>query len=397
MKKNILFVMPSLSAGGGEKSLVNLLSQLDYNKYNVDLFLFNHEGIFMEFVPKEVNIVPLSEDYLIFTLPLMKSLKQFFLKGKLSLVYNRMMYSIFNRRGSKNTSVREQRSWKYLSKSLEKLNRKYDTAVGFLEKSATYFTVEKVDSDNKIGWIHIDYDQMGMDPNFDLNYFRQLNKLVTVSEECAKVLKNRFPCQSNKVEIVYNIVSPKMIRNMAEQNLQHSSDKRDNEISIISIGRLHYQKAFELAIESCKILVDKGYKINWNVIGEGPERNHLETLIKMYRLEKNFRLLGLKSNPYPYIKQADIYVQTSKFEGKSIAIDEAKILNKPIVVTNYSTAKDQIKDGVNGLIVEMNSKAISSGIEKLINNSPLRERFTQHLSVENLGTEDEIKKLYYVI
>lgn len=396
MKKKLLFIMPSLSAGGGEKSLVNLLSQLDYSKFSVDLFLFNHDGIFMEFVPEEVNIVPLPSEYINFTLPLTKSIKRFLLQGKFMLAYNRILFAICNR-GSHNSSIREQSSWKYLSKFFNNLDKKYDTAIGFLEKSATYFCVDKVKADNKIGWVHIDYDQLGMDPKFDLNYFERLDKLVTVSEECSKVLKKRFPSQSNKVEVLYNIVSPTIIKNMAEHGQLNSFYEMGDEISLISIGRLHYQKAFDLAIESCKILVDKGYKINWNVIGEGPERVHLEHLIKTHKLEKNFKLLGLKSNPYPFIKQADIYVQTSKFEGKSIAIDEAKILNKPIVVTNYSTAKDQIHDGVNGLIVEMHPQAISSGIEKLINNTSLRERFARHLSTEKLGTEDEIKKLYNVI
>jgi glycosyltransferase involved in cell wall biosynthesis len=396
MKKKLLFIMPSLTAGGGEKSLVNLLSQLDYSKFSVDLFLFNHDGIFMEFVPKEVNIIPLPSEYINFTLPLTKSIKRFLLQGKFMLAYNRILFAICNR-GSNNTSIREQSSWKYLSEFFNKLDRKYDTAIGFLEKSATYFCVDKVEANNKIGWVHTDYDQLGMDSKFDLNYFNKLDKLVTVSEECSKVLKKRFPSQINKVEVLYNIVSPTIIKNMAKHGLENSSDKKANEVSIISIGRLHYHKAFDLAIESCRILVDKGYKINWNIIGEGPERVHLEHLIKTHKLEKDFKLLGLKSNPYPFINQADIYVQTSKFEGKSIAVDEAKILNKPIVVTNYSTAKDQIHDGVNGLIVEMNPHAISSGIEKLINDRSLRERFAQHLSIEKLGTEDEIKKLYKVI
>ncbi|MFC3884780.1 glycosyltransferase [Bacillus songklensis] len=393
MKKNLLFVMPSLSAGGGEKSLVNLLSQIDYDLYNVDLFLLNHDGIFMEFVPKEVQLLSLPDAYHLFTLPLFKSIKKLLLGGKISLACNRIMFAI-NNRSTKNTSIREQHNWKHLSESLDKLNKKYDVAIGFLEKTSTYFCVDKVDAYKKIGWVHIDYDKLGMDPSIDIEYFSKLNNIVTVSEECANILKSRFLSQKNKIDVIYNIVSPTMINKMANQDNIDVYDKKGDEIIILSIGRLHYQKGFEMAIEACKKLVDKGYNIKWNIIGEGEEREKLTSLIKANNLEHNFKLLGLRSNPYPYIKQADIYTQTSKFEGKSIAIDEAKILNKPIIVTNFSTAKDQINDDVDGLIVDMNPAAVAEGLEKLITDVSLREKLTHNLSHLKLGTEEEIHKLY---
>lgn len=396
MKKNLLFVMPSLSAGGGEKSLVNLLSQIDYQLYNVDLFLFNHEGIFMEFVPKDVQILPIPETYKTFTLPLFKSVKTFLLKGEISLAYNRCMFTIKNRAG-KNTSIKEQYSWKYIAKSLNEIEKQYDATIGFLEKTATYFCVDKVKAHKKIGWVHIDYNKLGMDSNFDALYFRKLNNIVTVSEECANILKNRFPNQKDEISVIYNIVSPTMIHKMANQENKDVYTKKDNEIIILSVGRLHYQKGFEMAIESCKKLIDKGYKVKWNIIGEGEEREQLTNLIKVNKLENNFKLLGLKSNPYPYIKQADIYAQTSKFEGKSIAIDEAKILNKPILVTDFSTAKDQIDNEINGLIVDMKPEAIAKGIERLIKDTELRKKLVNNLSKEKLGTEEEIYKLYEIL
>lgn len=188
-----------------------------------------------------------------------------------------------------------------------------------------------------------------------------------------------------------------MIHKMANQENKDVYVKKDNEIIILSVGRLHYQKGFEMAIESCKKLIDKGYKIKWNIIGEGEEREQLTNLIKANKLENNFKLLGLKSNPYPYIKQADIYAQTSKFEGKSIAIDEAKILNKPILVTDFSTAKDQIDNEINGLIVDMKPEAIAEGIERLIKDTELKGKLVSNLSKEKLGTEEEIYKLYDIL
>ncbi|SFL16012.1 Glycosyltransferase involved in cell wall bisynthesis [Paenibacillus sp. 1_12] len=396
MKKELLFVIPSLTSGGGERSLVSLLSKIDYDLYNVDLFLLTHDGLFMDLLPSEVNLIPLSEEYKLFTLPIVHSMRKLLIQGKPSLAYNRIMFSMKNRY-SDNLSKREQYNWKFISKSLDRLPKKYDVAVGFLEKTSIYFCVEKVDADKKMGWVHTDYDKLGMDTNIDNEYFSQLDHIITVSEECANILIRSFPEQKEKIAVIYNIVSPTMIKKMANETNHDLYLKKEDEVIILSIGRLHNHKGFEMAVEACKKVIDRGYKIKWNIIGDGEERDKLTQLIKANELQNTFILLGLKTNPYPYIKQADIYAQTSRVEGKSIAIDEAKILNKPILVTNFSTASDQINDNVDGLIVEMDSDAIANGIEKLIVEKSLREMFIKNLAGLQLGTEQEIDKLYDLI
>ncbi|MBT2709485.1 glycosyltransferase [Pseudomonas sp. ISL-84] len=396
MKKNLLFVIPSLSAGGGEKSLVNLLSQINYDLYNVDLFMLNQEGIFMEFLPKQVNVLSLPETYKLFSLPLLNSTWKLLQNRKLSLIYHRIIFTIKNKYIPE-VSKREQHTWKQLSRSIDKFEKKYDAAIGFLEKTSTYLCIDKVDARQKIGWVHIDYDKLGMDPEFDFPYFKKLSRIVTVSEECANIFMKRFPSQSKKVDVIYNIVSPTIINKMANQKQEDGYFKNSDDITILTIGRLHDQKGLDIAIKACKGLLEKGHKIKWYVIGEGDEREKLSNLIEENKVGEHFKLLGLKSNPYPYLKHADIYVQSSRFEGKSIAIDEAKILNKPIVVTDFSTAKDQIENNVNGLIIDMDSDGLIRGIEKLIMNPALRNTFIQNLKKEKLGTEDEINKLYKII
>lgn len=396
MKKNILFIMPSLAAGGGEKSLVNLLSQIDFSLYSVDLFLLNNNGIFLNHLPKEVKIINFSTKYKLFTLPLKASITQLLRSGYIHVIYPRIMYSLFNRI-LPNNSKREQKVWKFLSKGIEVIEKKYDIAVGFLEKTSIYMCVDQVKAERKIGWIHNDYDQLGMDPKFDKSYFEQLDNIITVSEECFKILKKRFPEYQKKIELMYNIVSPKVINDLANQETGNLFEKRKDEVILLSIGRLHYQKGFDKAIEACKILIDKGNKVKWYILGDGDERGKLEILIKEKELEGHFVLLGIKANPYPYIQQADLYVQSSRYEGKSIAIDEAKILKKPILVTNFSTAKDQIKNHFNGIIVEKNPMAIANGIEQLINDENLKRKLVSNLINESLGTEYEIKKFYKII
>ena len=389
MKKNILFVINNVNCGGAEKALISLLETINYSMYNVDLFLFKHEGLFFSKIPQPVNLLEEPFEYQYFDMSMKKAIIGCIQKGRIDIALSRLCAGyIF--KSEKNRARCEQRTWKYISKSLKRLDKKYDVAIGYLEKNPIYFCIDKVNAEKKIGFIHNDYDELGMDPSIDMEYFSKLDNIITVSEECANVLKQRFPMYKKKVKVMYNIVSPNMINKMSLEKI----DMRHKGTKIVSVGRLNYQKGFEMAIGACKELKDNGYKITWYVVGEGEERAPLEKMIEENNLQGTFILLGIKENPYPYIREADIYVQPSRYEGKSIAIDEAKILHKPIVVTNFSTAKDQIKNEETGIIVEMNPLAISEGLKKIIDNEKLKNKLTDNLSKEALGTESEIEKLY---
>lgn len=395
MKKDILFIIPSLGAGGGEKSLINLLIQMDFNKYNVDLFLLNHNGLFMEFIPKEVNILGMTEDIEIFNKSLKNSISEYLAKGKCNLAFNRLMFCLKNR-FNKNNGIAEQYSWRNLRAAIGMIDKKYDVAIGYLEKTSNYICVDCVQAKKKMGWIHNDYRKLNLDKNLDESYFEKLNYLITVSEECEKVLKEEFPNIKNKVKLIFNIVSKKTIERLATEKIEENI-MNDDKVNILSIGRLHGQKGFDIAIDACKILIDSGYNACWYVIGEGKERKKLEELIEKNNLKNNFKLLGLKSNPYKYLKACDIYVQPSRYEGKSVAIDEAKILCKPIVVTNFSTVYDQIEDSRTGIITEMNDISLSKGIESLIDNKELKKYINSNLRRLNLENKDQINKLYEII
>ncbi|MBJ8104385.1 MULTISPECIES: glycosyltransferase [Bacillus cereus group] len=389
MKKDVLFVINNLNCGGAEKSLISLLNTMDYSRYNVDLFLFKHEGLFLNKIPKQVNVLEEPPEYQLFDMPIKAAIMKCLRQGRLDIALSRVCAGyIF--KSEKNKARCEQRVWRYLSKSLQNISKKYDVAIGYLEKNPVYFCIDKVNANKKIGFIHTDYDKLGMDPNIDRGYFRSLDHIVTVSEECANVLKQRFSIYNDKIGVIHNIVSPSTINKMSQEKI----DLERKGVKLVSVGRLSHEKGFDLAIEACKNLVGDGYEIKWYIIGEGEGRGKLEKMIEENHLQDHFLLLGLKENPYPYIREADIYVQPSRFEGKSIAIDEAKILHKPIVVTNFSTAKDQIKNEENGLIIDMDAHSLSEGIKKLIHNEELRNKLIKNLSDEELGTESEIKKLY---
>lgn len=389
MKKKLLFVMNNLHCGGAEKALISLLETLDYSLYEVDLLLFKKEGIFLTKIPEEVNLLEEPYEYRYFDMSIKAAITDCLQKGKINIAMSRLQAGyIF--RSEKNKARCEQRVWKYISKSLKPLAKEYDAAIGYLEKNPVYYCLEKVQAKKKIGFIHNDYDKLGMDPMIDRKYFNQLDHLVTVSEECVNILKERFPMYHQKIELMHNIVSPSVIVKLAEED----SFSKEKEITITSVGRLHSQKGFDLAVEACELLLKNGYELKWYVVGEGEERSKLEQLIHRKKLENSFILVGLKENPYPYIKHCDIYVQTSLYEGRCLTITEAKILQKPIVSTNFKVVTDQIQHGNNGLVVEMNGPAIYEGIKQLIDSKELRDYFSENLAKEDLGTESEVEKLY---
>lgn len=394
MKKDILFIIPSLSAGGGEKSLINLLEQIDYTQYNVDLFTLNKDGLFLDFVPNEVNIIENPKDLEVFKLSIIKSITKFLVNRNLRLAFNRGMFFIKNKLKI-SVSKREQYSWKYIKGAIGVLDKKYDVAIGYLEKTSNYICIDCVQADKKIGWIHTDYNKLGADKKFDKRYLSQLDYIVTVSEECAQVLKKEFNDLSKRIRIIKNIVSPSTIKKMSLENIDIKTI--NNEKIIVSVGRLSCEKGFDIAVKSCKILKDRGLKVKWILIGDGVEKANIEKLINENKLMSDFILVGVKSNPYKYLSKADIYVQPSRFEGKSIAMDEAKILGKPIVATNFSTVRDQINDKVDGIITEMNERSLADGIELLINDSKLYSNIVNNMREMSLGTESEVNKLYELI
>ena len=393
MKKDLLFIMNNLTCGGAEKALISLLQTIDYSKYNVDLYLFKHEGLFMSQLPKEVNLLPAPELYPYFDMSIKKAVLENLKSGNFNVVLNRLKMAILFKT-EKHPAIREQKLWKYLSKCLIPLEKEYDLAVGFLEKTPNYFCVDKVNAKVKVGFVHNDYDKLGMDTKIDAPYFEKLQHVATISEECLVSLQRSFPYLTNKFIILKNISSPRLILKLAEEK----TEPLFSGLKLLTVGRLSEQKGYDFAIKAATILKEK-HKIDfrWYILGTGPLQDQLNKQIEAEGVHENIVFLGLKENPYPYIKQSDLYVQPSRFEGKSVAIDEAKILHKPIIVTNFNSAKDQITNEQNGLIVEMNPEAIADGIARLHSNNALQQKLIAALKTEEMGNENEIEKLYALI
>lgn len=390
MKKQILFVIPSMRSGGAEKSLLTLLTLFDYEKYDVDLLSFRHDGLFFEKLPPQVNILSGNEDYEMFDGDALAALKYFIKKGKLFSAIDRWKYSKLSSLADEH--LREEKQWDFLKKQLPKITKKYDCAIGYLEGNANRFVAESINANKKLCYIHNDIEKLGFDKEIYKKTFAKIDIIVTVSQECKNSLCKYFPEQNEKLKIIENITCRKILVEQSGDEAVYQ--KEADETVICTVGRFSEQKNIPLAVRACAELTRRGKKLKWYHIGVGELKSDVEKVIAECGAGERFILLGERANPYPYIAQSDIYVQPSLFEGKSIAIDEAKCLLRPIVVTDFSTVHDQIEDGVDGLICEMNEGDMADKIEMLIENLSERERLIKNLEAEKLGNEDEIFKLY---
>ncbi|MBP1949052.1 glycosyltransferase [Virgibacillus litoralis] len=395
MKKNLLFVIDSLKTAGAEKSLVTLLSMLDYSVYSVDLLLFAHGGELEELVPEEVNILkPLK--YTNFSeLDLIDSLKYSVVNREYKMLSARFKYSTRLRKREYSNPQKAMLFWQSVSSVIAENPKEYDVAVSYAQGIPTYYVAEKVKAKSKFAWVNVSYQLNEKEKNFQRIFYDQYNKIVAVSDSTKEVILEAFPDYKDKIHVIYDINNPNFISNMAE--LENSYEDSFDGLRILTIGRLANQKGYDIALETCRKLKEQGIHFRWYVLGKGPLKKEIEDYIERHNLNGHFILLGVKANPYPFIKNADMYVQTSKFEGFGIAIAEARMLNVPVVTTRFDAVYSQMIDGKNGLVVDMNSTAVCDGILKLIGSKELRENIANYLEAEKKGNVEEIEKFYQLI
>ena len=395
MKKTILFVIDSLHCAGAEKSLTTLLSLLDYSKYDVDLQLFGYGGALEELVPKEVNILKPME-YIKFSSlstknAVIKSLKNMNFK----MLSSRLKFSLAIRKNNYSNVQKARVYWQKVSNVIENSNKEYDIAISYAQGVPTFYVAEKVCAKKKLAWVNVSYKLEDEDRVFQEQFYDKYNKIVAVSDSAKNIFLETFPKYTDKLEIIYDINDADFIKKMSDQGQSYNDNYTG--LRILTIGRLANQKGYDMALEACKILKEKGIEFKWYSLGIGPLKEEIEKYINENNLENNFKLLGVKSNPYPFIKDCDIYVQTSRFEGFGIAIAEARMLNKPVVTTRFDAVYNQMKDRKNGLVVDMNSQGIVNGILELINNKKLTNEIISYLKAEKKGNTEELEKFYKLI
>ncbi len=369
--KRLLFVIDSLNCGGAEKSLLSLLQFINYEQNSVDLLVFHRGGAFEKFTPPQVNMV----SYNLHGTGLLDRFIKFL---------HQIRFSYRLRRKEKRHTA--ETHWMSMNRSIKPLRREYDIAIAYQQGLPTFYVATKVMAQKKIAWVNADVFAAGYDMEYCRQFYAKMDVVVPVSQKLQDLMGQRLPWIKDKLYCIYDIVNPDVIRQLANESIDGMPKHCDGEVSLVTVGRLSRPKNHILAVKTAKILKEKGLSFKWYFVGDGGMRRTIEEKISDLGLKENVILLGFQENPYPFILNADIYVQTSSFEGFGLTITEAKVLYKPIVSTNFDVIHDQIIDKHNGLIAEMNPEDLATKILELNNNKVLRESIVANLKQETNAT-----------
>ena len=370
MKKRVLFLIDSLTCGGAEKSLISLLPLLDYSQIDVDLLMFKRGGVFEKYVPQQVRVIS-------------HRLYGSGFVDQLSQRLHQMCFSWNLRFGKKRHGA--ETHWRAMHQAVMPLEGQYDVAIAYQQGMPTFFLATKVNAVKKVAWINADVLAAGYDMDYCKQFYDKMDAVVAVSQKLFDLLSVRASWMQDKLHCVYDIINPEVVRTLAQEQVTDMNPVGDA-LSIVTVGRLTKPKNHLLALDAAHILKDNGLDFVWYFVGEGEMRTAIEQRIADLGLADNVILLGLKENPYPYMAKADVYVQTSAFEGFGMTIAEAKMLHRPVVSTNFDVIHDQIVDHQNGLIADMTPQSVAEKILELMADEELRSSISKSLANETYST-----------
>lgn len=394
MKRKILFVIESLTLGGAEKSLVTLLNLIDYSKYDVDLLLFSQGGAFQKLLPGEVHLLPVP-DYFAYNCIPWSSIKEKVREP--DKMWAQLRFSLALRSGKHNHAEKAVMLWKCCRNCFPVMQLQYDAAIAYAQGVPTFYVAEKVKAKKKAAWINAAYIPQGKYLAFIKPMYDHFDCVNAVSESVAGQIRDTFAVPDSRLMMMKDILDVDFAQKMSEVPSAAEKDMSGEGVRILTVGRLAYMKGYDLAIDAAKILLDNGLNFTWYAIGDGGIHDALEHQIAENGLKQRFVLLGSRTNPYPYFKACDLYVQTSRFEGFGITLAEAKMFHKPIVTTDFDAVGAQFVNEKNGLIVDISAQAIADGIIRMLNDTALRECCVANLGGEKKDNAEEIEKLYRFI
>ncbi|MCM1044797.1 MAG: glycosyltransferase [Candidatus Gastranaerophilales bacterium] len=398
--KKILFVINTLGHAGAETALLELLRNLAPDRYEVHLFVLMGQGELVHRLPDHVRLLnDKFDDSSVLSREGKAHLKKQVVRALLSrgCVISQAPYlcrQLWRMLKSKRLQP-DKLLWRAMAVGAKRFSEHYDLAVAYLEGGAAYYVADYVEADKKAAFIHVDYVEAGYCRSLDRDCYLKFDRIFPVSDE----VKNRFlqvyPECMERTVVFHNLLNQEAIRQRALQS-GGFTDRFDG-LRILTVGRLTSQKAFEISVEAMKLLKDAGEKVRWYILGEGERRKELENRIQRLGLQQDFLLLGAVENPYPYMAQADLYVHATRFEGKSIAIQEAQTLGCAILVSDCSGNREQIIPNVDGMLCELTPEGICRGVRELIHDEKKRKQFGEAASRKKISDESEIKKLWELI
>ena len=397
MKRRLFIAIQYLEIGGAERSLIGLLNAIDYTRYEVDLFVYDHRGEFMSLIPKAVHLLPENKAYAAINRPIKEIVKEGHIGVALARIVSKIQYAIYKKiHHPKEDSGIFQYVADCVTPLLPSLKRygTYDLAISFL--TPHNIVRDKVDAKQKYAWVHTDYSTISVHASKELPVWSCFDRIMAVSEGVKKTFLQTFPTLTDKVEVMENILSPTFVREQADRmGVSAEMPSIEGELRFCSVGRFTLAKNFDNVPFICQKLVEKGLKFKWYILGYGGDEELIKRNIRQAGMEEVCILLGKQSNPYPFMKDCDIYIQPSRFEGKAVTVREAQILGKPVVITRFATSSAQLTENVDGIIVPMDNEGAAEGIHAFAQNRALQQQLISYLKSHDYGNESEIKKLEF--
>ena len=283
--------------------------------------------------------------------------------------------------------------WRVLSDGAHRFSEEFHLAAAFLEGGSAYYVADHVRAKAKAAFVHVDLRAAGYAPWLDRGCWRAFDKIFPVSEEAKDSFCRLYPEYAGKAEVFPNLLDREEILRKSREAGGFQDDFRG--IRLLTVGRLTYQKGYDIAVEAMALIRRKGLCARWYVLGGGQRRRELERQIKKLGLQKDFLLLGAVENPYPYFGEADIYVHATRYEGRSLAVQEARVLGRPVVVSDCSGNRSQVRDGVDGLLCPLDPAAIANAVLELAADREKRLALGQaaKASGSSKGGQDRLLKL----
>lgn len=392
-KPSILLFTQSMYLGGVERSLLGLLDALDYDRYDVDLFLMRHDGELMPYLNPQTNLLPEIALYASLAVPmtsLVKSGQYGVLAGRLR---GKCAAKRFDKRhpSDKPSITALTYSHKYTVRSMPPISDKtYDLAISFL--TPHYFVRERVRAKRYAAWIHTDYTALSLDREAELAMWRGYDVICAISDQASHAFQSVFPELADKVQTVENILPQELIRKQADT--PQTEITTDGSIHLLSVGRFCEAKNFDNIPDICRRLVKAGLNVKWYLIGYGGDEALIRQKITEAGMQERVIILGKKDNPYPYMRVCDLYVQPSRYEGKAVTVREAQLLGKPVVITNYATSGSQLEDSVDGVIVPMDNVGCAEGIAKLLCDPERMRQLSENCEERDYTNSAEVEKIY---
>ena len=398
--KKILFVINTMGRAGAEMALLELLRALKGKAVEISLFVLTGQGDMIDKLPE--GVVLLNKDYHNVSVlsaegkkVLAKSsLKALFKRGNCIRLLPYMVKNLIPMLKNKKI-LPDKLLWRCFSDAAPRFEEEYDLAVAYIEGGSTYYVCEHVKAKKKVAFFHVDYNMAGYTRALDKDCYLKYDAVFPISNEVKESFLKTYP-ECDKITSVFNnLINKDRILDMSKQEGGFTDGYEG--IRILTVGRLTAQKDFAQSIEAMKLMKERGVHARWYILGEGEQRDELEKLIFKLGLTDCFLLPGAVDNPYPYFAQTDIYVHATRFEGKSIAIQEAQTLGCPILVSDCSGNREQVTHGVDGLLCDLTPEAICNGIIKLYEQEDKRKEYGVNASEKKLTNPEEVEKLMVLI